>query len=783
MLKKIICIFMFIVMCLSNLSSIVWAKENTSEYYEEDKESIYKKYMYNEEMLEALFNSDKAVYYWKMVNNIEKNDTLKWSLDVASKLIGESPDKKKYAEILTNLMVMQSGDLAEQIEQQNEWDGLRAEEKYVGNIMDIAKSFIGGAEILKSISPIVDAATGGIDVLIESVEQAKYYETILKDYSQSKLFLEAVSNYSNNDGLKSVSSSLLAANDKLLEKRLEYVADSMGKLANFEAQFFLENLSFELLKTADIYSTDDTVRWFVDCGSNLASSFLSIKAAGEFAFHMTMLVGDIGFGTTNAFNRYQEIKVIADIANAIVEANSRIETPSRYDEMDAINRIRTKCDYYRILITTHARGEYLIFQLLKKDAGLLSKFRVLFDSFKAPEETTEDCYNRQVAVMLEYIEILDNMFSIKRMSNIKKDMKIPSDAAEYNGHYYYVYELDDITTWDEAKEYCKSQGGYLATITSKNEDEFVYSYLRNNFEFESAYFGFTDQNEEGNWNWDNGEENTYTNWYLGEPNGDTNENFAMYYYKFSNGSWNDGDFGDFTVNGGKAFICEWSEHDSVNLSWSDKKVDINQDTLIQNEDYQMYVDACEKFMENGAWHEHTKMSMDMKMKSDTSSAKYKGEVDIEADVTGYDEEDLSNLTMTGEYEAKIANQKTKFQMDYADGKVKYTMTEPENTTREVEIDESFLKFYLFDEKGISNVKAKDNEISFIVNGAYLDKNRVLAINMLSGISNLNYGDISVRAKINKSTGKLEKMTMQFQAEFQYQGYDAEAEYRIEYMLS
>ena len=36
----------------------------------------------------------------------------------------------------------------------------------------------------------------------------------------------------------------------------------------------------------------------------------------------------------------------------------------------------------------------------------------------------------------------------------------------------------------------------------------------------------------------------------------------------------------------------------------------------------------------------------------------------------------------------------------------------------------------------------------------------------------------MRAKINESTGKLETMCMQFQAEFQYQGHDADAEYQV-----
>lgn len=137
---------------------------------------------------------------------------------------------------------------------------------------------------------------------------------------------------------------------------------------------------------------------------------------------------------------------------------------------------------------------------------------------------------------------------------------VPKEAVEYNGHYYYVYDIDTITDWNMAQEYCEEQGGYLATITSQDENDFVYAYLEE-YDYESAYFGFTDQEEEGNWKWVNGEISSYTNWHSGEPNSENiNEDFAMFYYKFSDGTWNDGDFGNRTANGGRAFICEWGEY-------------------------------------------------------------------------------------------------------------------------------------------------------------------------------------------------------------------------------
>ena len=46
-------------------------------------------------------------------------------------------------------------------------------------------------------------------------------------------------------------------------------------------------------------------------------------------------------------------------------------------------------------------------------------------------------------------------------------MNIPNGAKEFNGHYYYVYEGNDYSDWNAAQEYCVTQGGHLATITSQ----------------------------------------------------------------------------------------------------------------------------------------------------------------------------------------------------------------------------------------------------------------------------------------------------------------------------
>jgi len=133
---------------------------------------------------------------------------------------------------------------------------------------------------------------------------------------------------------------------------------------------------------------------------------------------------------------------------------------------------------------------------------------------------------------------------------------MPGDAAEYDGHYYYVFDLSDSSltgaaAFAAAQEYCESLGGHLATITSAEEDSFVFQTMKDQG-YSNAYFGFSDETEKGTWVWVTGEEASYTNWASGEPNNQSGkEDYAMYYYKYSTGKWNDGTFDTTT------FICEW----------------------------------------------------------------------------------------------------------------------------------------------------------------------------------------------------------------------------------
>ena len=82
-----------------------------------------------------------------------------------------------------------------------------------------------------------------------------------------------------------------------------------------------------------------------------------------------------------------------------------------------------------------------------------------------------------------------------------------------NGHRYVL--INKEMAWYEAKAYAERLGGYLATITSVEEQ----SWICQNFSGTRYWLGGTDEAVEGDWRWITGEKWDYTNWNVpSEPN-------------------------------------------------------------------------------------------------------------------------------------------------------------------------------------------------------------------------------------------------------------------------
>lgn len=115
--------------------------------------------------------------------------------------------------------------------------------------------------------------------------------------------------------------------------------------------------------------------------------------------------------------------------------------------------------------------------------------------------------NHEVTAKKENVGTSGQTFEVLE---IKKEINLVLFDAEYfNGHYYKV--LDKSMTWEEAKVYCENLGGYLATITSLEEQNFITS-IAENTKKTQLWLGGTDEEKEGNWKWITGEEFNYQHW-------------------------------------------------------------------------------------------------------------------------------------------------------------------------------------------------------------------------------------------------------------------------------
>ncbi|KPA08991.1 secreted protein containing C-type lectin domain protein [Candidatus Magnetomorum sp. HK-1] len=175
-----------------------------------------------------------------------------------------------------------------------------------------------------------------------------------------------------------------------------------------------------------------------------------------------------------------------------------------------------------------AVGEFQAFGILQK----------LYDSDNdGVPDSKDDCPNTGSNVWVNNSGCPD----INKGSEIKYN----SD----NGHYYQRFEFNK-TSWTNAKQFCEQRGGYLATITSENEQLFITNNFSNKY---WLWLGGTDESNEGSWEWITGEDWVYTNWHQNEPSGGTEHYLNTYY--FPDGTWNDN-----TNNGADNNIplCEWN---------------------------------------------------------------------------------------------------------------------------------------------------------------------------------------------------------------------------------
>lgn len=121
-----------------------------------------------------------------------------------------------------------------------------------------------------------------------------------------------------------------------------------------------------------------------------------------------------------------------------------------------------------------------------------------------------------------------------------------SDTAQYNGHTY--KRFDESMSWKDAKAYCESIGGYLATITSSAEQQVVKELISKG-EKAQYWLGATNEDSLNEWKWVTGEDFTY---WADTITFETNDN-GEYYLQIQRHNW-----------GNESYLGYWNNANNEN---------------------------------------------------------------------------------------------------------------------------------------------------------------------------------------------------------------------------
>jgi hypothetical protein len=129
---------------------------------------------------------------------------------------------------------------------------------------------------------------------------------------------------------------------------------------------------------------------------------------------------------------------------------------------------------------------------------------------------------------------------------------IPGVFNPQNGHRYLAVYTP--LSWEAARDYCRRMKAELVTITSEEENQFVF-HLNSN-----SWIGLSDALEEGNWKWVTGEPLGYTHWAETEPNNCTDCSYVPSTEGEDYAHFNDNppdQWNDWPAFETSSFVCEW----------------------------------------------------------------------------------------------------------------------------------------------------------------------------------------------------------------------------------
>ena len=472
-MKRLFCFLMILVLCLTSLP-VATAEESEFIYKDEQLEDLYYEFKDVSSTVETVFGNPRNLTYWDLADVLENGNLVargfQFAWNAGATIAGEARDKQFYTQVLVSLITLMDYELAFQIENQSQFDNLKGIDEYIYDAADIAATAVGMSEQCRTLTATISLLNNDAQLLIETIDEVKYYEQIIRSYAESDSFLQAILDYSNVKALRDAAQELITVNGYLMEERFNFICSTAGNIATFTAKSFMETLNLcylgTVLKFDAVEIVQDCVKYCEIITETLMPHLATIYKTG-------MIFGDVVFGTTDVFRRYNEMVASAEIAQCLVKAYEEIDVSLNSPSKTLYGNMKAKCGLYKNLLSVHARGEYLIYSIRYNDSGIISEIKKQCELRDKP--VTQEWYDDQTNTITQQYQRVNELFL--KLNSVQ--FVVQEGCELHDGFIVDVQQQDTVPegyigvyTYEDFKKIsdsCPSDAGIKSSNDYKNE--------------------------------------------------------------------------------------------------------------------------------------------------------------------------------------------------------------------------------------------------------------------------------------------------------------------------
>lgn len=380
--------------------------------------------------------------YMTFTSNFKKNGYALYLMEMTDNLMntGAKPNQKKYMEVLVNIMATYESDQATDIAKQQELDNLKTLKDYAMDCGEMGEDVVSIlSEKYPSASKFESVMTKAIDGLGVLADNTKNwtsalsdFEIVIRGYSEHEQFLKRIEENSQGE-LKKAAKTLREGMSKAMTIKLDtYQEITEQNYKNYE-EFFFSDVFFDAVKQTSEYAKDSSFKFFADIGDEVSSKIALLKSSWNLGKKIGTMVGDVVIGGEDLINRVLEMEAIYDISEILqgevleVGNNFLLDFGKKEEE----NYADTYVSLSQYLIGCRIRGEYCIYSIVAKNAGLLSWFGK--KSAREAEQWYEDKTKKLLSIQNHLLKILEK--DTKEEQNQKKYQLYADKIQQYELKY------------------------------------------------------------------------------------------------------------------------------------------------------------------------------------------------------------------------------------------------------------------------------------------------------------------------------------------------------------